>query len=386
MKVGPSEALVLTEALMKEMHDASLLGFYHVARSLLVHRETDLDTFDQVFAHHFRGVALASTQIARELLDWLRDPKAARELTDEERASLEALDWETIKERFEERLRNQDKRHDGGNRNIGTGGQSPFGYGGQNPAGIRVGPQGGARSALAVADARRFRPYRSDVVLDVRQIEVALRRLRVLAREGLEEELDLDASIEKTGRNAGEIEVVLRARKKSNVRVILLMDVGGSMDPFSQSVSQLFSAAKRASSIRSLRSYYFHNCLYGHVYETESFRDPLSMLQLFRETNENWKLVIVGDAAMHPGELYGRGDFGAYSNTGRNDSRRTGLDWLHELRATYKRTVWLNPDPPSYWRGGTAEVISNIFPMVPLTLDGLSEAVSWLTHGRALTS
>ena len=176
---------------------------------------------------------------------------------------LESLDLEELRRLFEERLREQKERHDGGNRWIGTGGTSPFGANGAHPSGVRVGSQGGGRSAMAVADARRYRPYRSDLVLDVRQIEVALRKLRAFQREGRELELDLDGTIDETAKNAGELEIVLRPPRKSNVRVLLLMDVGGSMDPHAELVSRLFSAAKRASNFRELKTYYFHNCIYG---------------------------------------------------------------------------------------------------------------------------
>src|ERR1700722_8571866 len=303
VKVGTQEAMALAQALSAGLHESSLDGFYHVARALTVHREQDLDAFDQAFSAHFRGVRIASLDLVKELEDWLNDPKQRRTLSPEERALLESMDLEELRRRFEERMREQDSRHDGGNRWIGTGGTSPFGANGTHPSGVRVGPRGGGRSALAVADARVYRPYRSGLVLDVRQIEVALRKLRAFHREGAELELDLEETIDQTAKNAGELAIVLRPPRKSNIRVLLLMDVGGSMDPHAQLVSQLFSAAKRASNFRELKTYYFHNCIYGKVYETESFREPLRLRDVLLHCTKEWKLVVVGGEAMHPAEL-----------------------------------------------------------------------------------
>jgi uncharacterized protein with von Willebrand factor type A (vWA) domain len=186
LRVGPTELKALARALSAGLHESSLSGFYYVARSLLVHCESELDLFDQAFAAHFRGIEVAAQELTKDLEKWLQDPHALQSLSDEQRALLESLDLDELRRMFEERLREQDKRHDGGSHWIGTGGTSPFGSGGFHPTGIRVGPQGGGRSAVGVADARRFRPYRSDLVLDVRQIEVALRKLRSFVREGVD--------------------------------------------------------------------------------------------------------------------------------------------------------------------------------------------------------
>jgi len=379
VKVGPQEAVLLARALVKGLHESSLEGFYHVARAICVHRETDLDAFDEAYLAHFKGIAAQSLELLAELEDWLSDPKVRKELTAEELLSLESLDMAELKKRFEERLKEQQGRHDGGNRWIGTGGTSPFGAHGQHPSGVRVGPAGGGRSAMGVADARRYRPYRSDLVLDVRQIEVALRKLRVFQREGQQDELDIDETVRETARNAGELEIVLRPPRKSNTRVLLLMDVGGSMDPHSEVVSRLFSASKRASNIRTLKTYYFHNCVYGRLYETERFTDPVPMKDILEQCGPEWKLVLVGDAAMHPTELLGAGDWEYYARGG--GEMMPGIRWLMRLGDHFKRAAWLNPDPPPYWRGGTAEQIGKVFSMFQLTLDGLGEAVTHLSRG-----
>ena len=378
MKVGAQEALALAKALAAGLHDSSLDGFYHVARALCVHREQDLDPFDQAFSAHFRGASVKSLEIQGELEAWLEDPAKTKTLTPEERALLESIDLDELRRRFEERLAQQKERHDGGSRWVGTGGTSPFGARGVHPSGLRVGAQGGSRSAMGIADARRYRPYRSDVVLDVRQIEVALRKLRAFRREGAPDELDLDETIDKTSKNGGELEVVMRPPRKPRVRVLLLMDVGGSMDPHVEMVSRLFSATRRASHIRELKTYYFHNCVYGRLYTTERFQESVQVREVLDACSPEHRLVVVGDAAMHPGELLGAGDWEYYSKASQGENM-AGIRWLTLLHDHFRRSVWLNPDEPRYWRGGTAEAIAKIFPMYPLTLDGLGEAVAHLS-------
>jgi uncharacterized protein with von Willebrand factor type A (vWA) domain len=378
MKVGAQEATALAKALMMGLHESSLDGFYYVARAICVHRESDLDKFDEAFLAHFRGIEKQSLELVDELAKWLEDPANRKQLSDEELAAMKSLDMEELKRMFEERMREQKERHQGGNRWIGTGGTSPFGQMGAHPSGLRVGQMGGGRSAMGIADARRFKPYRSDLLLDVRQIEVALRKLKTFQREGQPDELDLDGTIDATAKNAGELEIVVRPPRRSNVRVLLLMDVGGSMDPHIEMVSRLFSAAKRASNIRSLKTYYFHNCVYARVYETERFSDPVKVDDLLHELGREWKLVVVGDAAMHPAELLGAGDYEYYA-TGQAGEPTTGHRVLAKLSDHFRRAVWLNPDPPSYWRGGTAEQIAKIFPMFQLTLEGLGDAVHHLS-------
>jgi uncharacterized protein with von Willebrand factor type A (vWA) domain len=376
--VGTQEAVALARALGTGLHESSLEGFYFVARSLLIHSETYLDDFDVVFSAHFRGVAIEAKKIADELLEWLKDPVKRRELSPEERAALEGLDLEEVLRRFEERLKEQKDRHDGGNYWIGTGGTSPFGRGGEHPQGIQVGPAGGGRGgAVKTADARKYKPYRSDVVLDIRQIEIALRKLRAFAREGGAQELDVEATIDATARNAGELEVVTRPPRRPNTRVILMMDVGGSMDPHAQLISQIFSAAKRATHWRELRTYYFHNCIYGRVYKTEGFQEPVRVSDVLAECGPHYKLVIVGDAAMAPYELLGAHSTMTYGEEG----RVPGVAWLMALREHFQRSAWLNPDGPSAYAHPTVDAIAGIFPMFALTLEGLGQAVSELVRG-----
>jgi uncharacterized protein with von Willebrand factor type A (vWA) domain len=381
--VGAQEAVQLSRALSFGLHDNSLDGFYYVSRALMVHRESELDKFDEAFLAHFQGVVFETTRFLSELEQWLADPKVLQGLTDEQKAALQELSPEELRELLEQRLREQKERHDGGSRFIGTGGTSPFGTGGFHPSGVSLGSgargRGGRSSALGMADARRYRPYRSDLVLDVRQIEVALRKLRTFTREGAEAELDLDATIDRTAKNGGELEIVTRPPRRSNTRVLLLMDVGGSMDPFAHTCSQLFSAARRASNFRELRTYYFHNTIYGRVYSTDGLMDAIEVPRLLDQLNPRWKVIFVGDAAMAPGELLGTGPWGSPSG----GEALSGLDWLVYVAERFERTAWLNPDPPQYWSGGTARAIGAVHPMFHLTLEGLSEAMAHLSKSPA---
>lgn len=379
--VGAQEAVALAGALVRGLHDCSLDGFYHVSRALLIHSEAHLDAFDEAFLAAFQGVEQAGIQLHTDLLRWLEEAVAGRrQLTDEERALLEQFTPDELRRLLEQRLQEQKERHDGGNRWIGTGGTSPFGHSGAAREGIRVGGPGGNRSAIHVAAARNFRPYRQDLTIDLRQTQVALRKLRGFTREGVDTELDLEATIDETARNAGELEVVTRPPRRPNVRVLLLMDVGGSMDPYADLVSRLFSAASKATHWKELRSYYFHNCVYGRVYKTEAFRDPVDVHQLLAECGPHWKLILVGDALMAPYELLSEGG-ALYLDERRQQGGSRGIDWLHLLATHFQKAAWLNPEPPVSWAGNTIEVVQQVFAMFPLTLAGLDEAVAHLTKG-----
>ncbi|MBP6629542.1 MAG: VWA domain-containing protein [Kofleriaceae bacterium] len=376
VKVTAHEWNALAQGMALGLHESSLDGFYQLARTICVKDVALYDAFDQAFLAAFRGVHQDALALSQQLLDWLADPARLGELTAEQRALLQQLDPARLRELFEQRLREQKERHDGGNRWIGTGGTSPFGSGGTNPAGVRVGP-GGGRSALQVAEERRFRDYRRDMVLDVRQIDVALRGLRQLGRDGADDELDLDETIDETCRNAGEIEVVMRPPRRNRVKVILLMDVGGSMDPHAELVSRLFTAASRSGRFAGFRSYYFHNCVYQQVYEDAQFRRPIQVADLMARSDRDERLVVVGDALMHPGELLDPG--GAIYLYAQN--RAPGIEWLRRLAHHFRRAAWLNPEPERFWAGTTIEPIASVFPMYLLTLDGLAAAVRYLVRG-----
>lgn len=365
--VGTTEALALARALAAGVHGNSVNGYYHTARSLLIHHEGHLDAFDQAFAAEYRGVL----SLSEEMAEWLDEVTNRPDpVTDE------LPDLEELLEQYQQRLREQTERHDGGPYWIGTGGTSPFGQGGSAAGGISTGSSGGGRAAIHVADARRYRGYRSDVTLDIRQIEVALRRLRSFVREGAQEELDLEATIDATARNAGDIEVVTRPTSRPDTHVVLLIDVGGSMMPYTSLMSQLFSATQKATHFKELHTYYFHNCVYGQVYGTTAFAEPVWVPDLMRRCGSHYKLIVVGDAYMAPYELHMGGPWSPA-----DQATVSGWEWLQILNDHFTDAVWLNPEPPSRWRGSTIEDIAQVLPMFPLTVDGLTEAMALLNRG-----
>ncbi|ACY17508.1 vWA domain-containing protein [Haliangium ochraceum] len=377
VKVSSHEWMALMDALALGLHDSSLDGFYRVARSICVKDVAQYDAFDEAFLAYFKDVHVDALALSEQLLQWLQDPAARRRLSPEELAMLESMDLERLRALFEQRLREQKERHDRGNRWIGTGGTSPFGNGGTFPGGLRVGGMGGGRSAMQVAGERRFRNYRKDLVLDVRQIDLALRDLRQLGREGAEEELDLDETVDKTCSNAGELELVFRPPRRNRVKLVLMMDVGGSMDPYAELVGRLFTAASRAGRFAKFRSFYFHNCVYEKVYEDGHFRDGIPVEELIANSDRDEKLVFVGDAWMHPAELLQPGGSIFYDH----QNRRAGIDWLRRLSEHFRRSVWLNPEAKRFWAQSTIEMIARVVPMYPLSVSGIGDAVRYLVRG-----
>jgi uncharacterized protein len=378
--VSTHEWMALMEAMALGLHESSLDGFYHLCRTLCVKDIAYYDQYDEAFLAYFKDIHVDSIKLTDELQQWLMNPQALEGLTEEQRKALSELDFDKLREEFEKRLREQKERHDKGNRWVGTGGTSPFGTGGMNPTGMRAGG-GGGRSAMAVADQRLFKEYRRDVVLDVRQIDMALRGLRRLGREGAQEELDLDDTIEKTGKNAGELEIVFRPPRRNRVKVVLLMDVGGSMDPHAELASRLFTAASRSGRFAKFRSYYFHNCVYNSVYEDAQFRKGVPVADLLANSDRDEKLVMLGDALMHPAELLDGGMMSYGSSYLYSQTRAPGIEWLRRLAHHFRSSAWLNPEPERFWSGTTIEVIASVFPMFAMTLDGLNHAVRYLVRG-----
>ncbi len=370
-------------ALEQGLHGCNLLRFYHLGRACLIKSETYFDAYDRVFARVFKGVeGQFGDDVLSQVEEWLRDPKNFPELSPEEWAALEHLTNDELMRRFLERLQEQDERHDGGGKWVGTGGKSPFGHNGQHPTGIRVGGQSKSRSAMKVAEERRFKDYRTDEALDVRSVKTALRRLRQLTRQGQQTELDLDETIDETCRNAGEIEFVFRAPRRNNVRVLLLLDVGGTMDPYFEPVSRLLTALHEDHGLREFQPYYFHNCVYDHVYTRArlSRADAIPTGDVLRKLDSRWKCVVVGDAAMHPAEL-----FEPFGNIDpRQGATTEGIVWLRRLAEHFERSVWINPDDKPYWDGShTGRIIQRIFPMFHLSVDGIGQAMQALVGAKA---
>jgi uncharacterized protein with von Willebrand factor type A (vWA) domain len=374
--VSITEWMILMEALSKGCIN-NLNEFYYLARAILVKSETHFDQYDIAFQEYFNGIA-PPLDFTEELLSWLTDPKNRPQLTPEEIAAIKKMDIEELMKEFEKRLKEQKERHDGGNYWIGTGGTSPFGHSGYNPQGILVGGPSGMRSAVRIAEARNFRNYRSDMTLDVRQIKVALKQLRQLNRVGLEDELDLDRTIDATCKNAGELEFKWRRPRKNSIKLLLIMDAGGSMEPYADLCSQLFSAANSLSHFRSFKYYYFHNCPYDVLYSDIYQRKGENIERLLKVLEPDYKVIFVGDACMAYSELVDRyGDlyFHGYQ-------KMSGLDRLRQFKTHFTHCVWLNPETSALRNYPTVQMVAKLFPMYDLTIDGLNMAVKKLVTKR----
>ncbi len=274
-----------------------------------------------------------------------------------------------------ERLKEQMEEHHGGNKWIGTGGTSPFGHSGAHPSGIRIGGPGGGRMAVKIAEERRFANYRNDRVLDTRQLKVALKRLRRFDKTGMPEELNIDKSIDRTCKNAGDIEIVFEPLRKNQTELLLFMDVGGSMDVFAELAETLFSAAHASTHFKAFHHYYFHNCIYQKVYTDMSRRAWIATDDLFRKYRNTFHVIVVGDACMNPYELFvANGNIDYFEG-----AHEPGITWLQRMKDHFPKMVWLNPERQDYWSAHpTINAISKIVPMHSLSVEGLSDAVDQL--------
>ena len=372
------EHLTLLEALDAEVIRATPEEFYYLARATFVKDEGLLDRFDLVFAKVFKGLeADYGPGAAPVPEEWLRKV-AELYLTPEQMEEIRSLgSWEEIMEALKKRLEEQKERHQGGNKWIGTAGTSPFGAYGYNPEGVRIGQESGRnRSAIKVWDKREFRNLDNDVELGTRNIKVALRRLRRFAREGAAEELDLDETIDGTARQ-GWLDIRMRPERHNAVKLLLFLDVGGSMDPHIKLCEELFSAA--TSEFKNLEFFYFHNCPYEAVWKDNRrrFAERTPLWDVLHKYGCDYKLVIVGDASMSPYEITHKGGSVEHYN------EEAGATWLERMTTTYPAAVWLNPVPEQYW-GYTAsiQVVRQLVRdrMYPLTLDGLDEAMRTLSR------
>jgi uncharacterized protein with von Willebrand factor type A (vWA) domain len=380
LPVSVKEFLMLLEAMEANVvgpqSDAcSMDDFYYLSRTALIKDEKHFDKFDKAFGAYFKGVEMLTDFAADVPMEWLKKI-LENELTPEQKAAIEKMGWDELMETLKKRLEEQKERHEGGSKWIGTGGTSPFGNGGYNPQGIRIGGKGGNKSAVKVWDQRAYQDYDDSIELGTRNIKVALRRLRRFAREGAEDEFDLDNTIRSTAANAGYLDIKMRPERHNNVKLLLLMDVGGTMDEHVSRVEELFSAVK--GEFKHLEFFYFHNCVYDFLWKNNRrrFAEKFDTWDVIRKYNKDHKLVFVGDATMSPYEILQPGGSVEYNN------EEAGAEWIQRLTHAYPKFAWINPEPLGVWQYRQSisiiqQLVSNR--MFPLTLKGLEEAMRMLS-------
>lgn len=383
LPVSVKEYLTLMEALKEGVVGPTsedgyrIDDFYFLSRTALVKDEKHYDKFDRAFAAYFKGVEMVADFTKDVPLEWLRK-NLELELSPEEKAKIEKMGWDELMETLKKRFEEQKERHEGGSKWIGTGGTSPFGANGFNPQGIRIGQEKGRnKSAVKVWDQRAYKDYDDSQELGTRNIKVAMRRLRKFAREGHVEELDLDDTIRSTAANAGWLDIKMVPERHNNVKVLLLMDVGGTMDEHIARVEEMFSAAK--SEFKHLEFYYFHNCVYDFMWKNNRrrFSEKFATQDILRKYNKDYKLIFVGDATMSPYEILQPGGSVEYNN------EESGAVWLDRLTQAFPKFVWINPEPQGVWQyRQSISIVQQLMGnrMVPLTLKGLEEGMKTLNR------
>ena len=381
LDVSLNEWLTLIQALDQGLAHGSFTAFYYLARCILVKSETEYDTFDGAFLEFFQDIK-EFDELPQELIDWLNHPKEHPDNYDKYNLS---LSMQEIQKMLLERLQEQDSEHNGGKYWIGTGGMSVFGNAGNASNGIRVGGESIRKSAMQVASERKFHDFRSDQVLNTRQFQMAFRRLRQFSSrvDAPKTELDIEGTIEETGNQGGNLKLVYQKPRQNTVKVLLLMDSGGSMDYYSFLCTTLFQAVSKSNHFKDLKVYYFHNCIYSKLY-TDPYCIPGQWIDtqwVLDNLNSEYKVIIVGDASMDPSELLGRS---YYSYGARTDV--TGMEWLKRFQARYPHMVWLNPIDNLQWRSDfwrqTYDIIDKEFDMYPLTVNHLEEALKKLISNK----
>jgi len=370
------EFLTLLEALQRQVIAPSLDEFYYLARLTLVKDEAHFDKFDRAFGAFFKGIETVFDAKADIPLDWLLK-RLERELTPEQKAQLQKLGYDKLMERLQELLKEQKERHEGGSKWIGTGGTSPFGNGGTNPEGIRIGGKGGNRSAVKVWDQRTYRDYDGERELGIRNIKVALRRLRRFARQGAADELALDETIRSTANNAGWLDIKMQPERRNRIKVLMLLDVGGTMDDHIERTEELFSAAK--AEFRHMDFFYFHNCVYDHLWKHNRRRhaERFPTWDVLRTYPPDTRLIFVGDATMSPYEILAPGGSVEYAND------EAGAEWLARFCHAFPKFAWLNPEPEHLWQyRQSIAIVRQIMGnrMFPVTIDGLERAMRLLSR------
>ncbi len=372
------EHLDLLDALSNGLADYSIDNFYYLSRTILVKDETDYDKFDQAFAQYFTGVAQISEDLTTDIPEaWLRKV-TEKYLTEAEKQKIQSLGgWEKLMDTLKERLKEQQKRHQGGSKWIGTAGTSPFGAYGYNPEGIRIGQhESRHRRAVKVWDKREFKNLDDTVELGTRNIKVALKRLRQFARTGATEILDIDDTIHATAKNAGQLDLKMVPERHNAVKVLLFFDIGGSMDDHIQICEELFSAAR--TEFKHLEYYYFHNCVYEGVWRDNRRRysERMDTWDVLHTYGQDYKLIFVGDASMSPYEIVYSGGSVEHMNA------EAGQVWLQRMLDIYHKAIWLNPVPETYWQyTQSITMIKQLMSdrMYPLTLAGLEQGMHYLS-------
>jgi uncharacterized protein with von Willebrand factor type A (vWA) domain len=377
MKTSITELLTLLEAMQRGLAGQSVDDFYYLSRACLVKDESELDRFDRIFAVYFKGVEDSFTDLMTDVPDeWLRK-QAELLLSEEERAQIETLGgFEELMKALQERLDEQDERHEGGSKWIGTAGTSPFGAYGYNPEGVRIGQQGSRnRSAVKVWDKREYRNLDDSVELGTRNIKVALRRLRKFAREGAADQLDLEDTIDKTARNAGLLDIRMVPERHNAVKVLLCIDIGGSMDDHVRLCEELFSATR--SEFKHLEYFYFHNFIYESLWKDNRRRhaERIPTIDITHKYGSDYKLIFVGDATMSPYEIVYAGGSVEHWN------EESGAVWIKRLLNTYSKAIWLNPEPRQRWDYTPSVKLTRDLMddrMFPLTIAGLDDGIKAL--------
>ena len=378
LKVSITEFLSLLELLKKRVIRFDVEQFYYLSRACLVKDESQYDRFDRVFSAHFKGIENLFGQDGADIPDeWLRK-QIELGLSEEEKAQIEALGgWEKLMETLKQRLEEQKERHQGGNKWIGTGGTSPFGAYGYNPEGIRIGQEGSRqRRAVKVWDKREFRNLDDSLELGTRNLKVALRRLRRFARQGAAEELDLPDTIDSTAKNAGMLDIKMVPERHNATKVLLFLDVGGSMDDHVRVCEELFSAA--GSEFKHLEYFYFHNCVYEGLWKDNKRRHSVRTptMDVLHKYPADYKLILVGDATMSPYEIQHPGGSVEHWN------EEAGATWMKRLLNTYPKAIWLNPEPEQRWlHTPSIQMLSQLMEqrMYPLTVSGIERGMRELS-------
>lgn len=381
LAISLNEWLSLIEALNLGLAECSLLGFYHLCRSILIKSEADYDKFDAVFAEYFRGIE-SLQDLPEEFWKWLNQDTKERDITDKPMPEEALMELEDLLKRFYERIEEQKEQHNGGNYWIGTGGTSRMGHGGYNNQGIRTGGVSRHKSAVQIAGERNFKDFRQDNILDIRQFQMAFRKLRQFSArvEEAKTELDVEGTIKETCNNAGNLKLVFDKPRKNTIKLLLLFDSDGSMMPYGRLCNRLFQAVSKSSHFKDLKVYYFHNCIYEHLYTTPYCRkgEWVNTDWVLSNLDSEYKVIFVGDGTMGPSELLragGNSVIGLYNE-------EPGMDWLKKFKRRYKKQIWLNPIPKEDWDyvygSYTIEMVKKVFPMFELTIDGLDAGIKRL--------